>query len=60
MKRGREEIKINLAEKHIVCLQLQDIVVGKTITKAVVNQNPHAFVWFALNPIPMFLYGRSK
>ncbi len=51
---------MNLAEKYIVCHQLQDIVVGKTITKAVVNQNPHSFVWFALEPNQMFCTGEAN
>lgn len=51
---------MNLAEKHIVCRQLHETVVGKTIIKAVVNQNPHSFVWFALNPSQMFCTGDAN
>ncbi|WP_310604429.1 hypothetical protein [Anaerosporobacter sp.] len=45
---------MNLAEKQIISNQLQNAVVGKTITRAIVNQNPHTFVWFALKPSQMF------
>lgn len=51
---------MNLAEKHVICRQLQSTVVGKIITKAVVNQNPHGFVWFALNPSQMFCTGEAN
>ncbi len=45
---------MNLAEKQIISDQLQNTVVEKTIVKAIVNQNPHTFVWFALEPSQMF------
>lgn len=51
---------MNLAEKHIVCRQLQDVAVGKTITKAIVNQNPHTFVWFALDACQMYCTEEAK
>lgn len=51
---------MNLAEKYVVCRQLQDVAVGKTITKAIVNQNPHTFVWFALNASQMFCTGEAN
>lgn len=51
---------MNLAEKHVVCRQLQDVVVGKTITKAIVNQNPHTFVWFALEASQMYCTGEAN
>lgn len=51
---------MNLAEKHVVCRQLQDVAVGKTITKAIVNQNPHTFVWFALDASQMYCTGEAN
>lgn len=45
---------MNLAEEHIICRQLREVAVGKTIKKAVVNQNPHTFVWFALEAGQMY------
>lgn len=51
---------MNLAEKHIVCRQLQDVAVGKTIIKAIVNQNPHTFVWFALDACQMYCTGEAN
>lgn len=45
---------MNLAEVHIFCRQLREVAVGKTIKKAVVNQNPHSFVWFALEADQMY------
>ena len=51
---------MNLAEKYVVCRQLQDAAVGKTITKAIVNQNPHTFVWFALDASQMYCTGEAN
>lgn len=45
---------MNLVVKQIISDQLQNTVVEKTIVKAIVNQNPHTFVWFALEPSQMF------
>lgn len=41
---------MNLSERMIACAQLRETVAGHTVTKAVVNQNPHAFVGFAMEP----------
>ncbi len=41
---------MSLAECQVVSNQLQNTVVGKTIVKTIVNQNPHGFVWFATEP----------
>lgn len=41
---------MSLAENQVISNQLQKTVVGKKIIKAVVNQNLHTFVWFALEP----------
>lgn len=41
---------MSLAENYVISNQFQKTVVGKNIVKAVVNQNPHSFVWFALEP----------
>lgn len=45
-----EECKMSLAENQIISNQLEKVLVGKTITDVIVNQNPHKFVWFALEP----------
>ena len=41
---------MSLVENQVISNQLQNTVVGKTIVKTIVNQNPHAFVWFATEP----------
>lgn len=41
---------MSLAENYVISNQLKDTVVGKTIVKTIVNQNPHTFVWFATEP----------
>ncbi len=38
---------MSLAENQVISNQLQKTVVGKTIVKTIINQNPHSFVWFA-------------
>ena len=48
---------MSLAENQVISNQLQNTVVGKTIIKAVVNQNPHTFVWFATEPKYAFAPG---
>ena len=48
---------MSLAENQVISNQLQNTVVGKTIVKAVVNQNPHSFVWFAIEPKYAFAPG---
>ena len=45
---------MSLAECVITANQLNESVKGKTITKVVANQNPHTFVWFALEPAYAF------
>ena len=45
---------MSLAECVINANQLNESVKGKTITKVVANQNPHTFVWFALEPAYAF------
>jgi hypothetical protein len=42
--------KMSLAESMVYAHQLNETVKGKKIINAVVNQNPHTFVWFALHP----------
>ncbi len=41
---------MNLAYARVLDGQLRESVVGKTIRAVVANQNPHSFVWFALEP----------
>ncbi len=41
---------MSLADNYVLANQLDEKVVGKKIAQAVVNQNPHAFVWFAMKP----------
>ena len=41
---------MSIAENQVIANQLQNAVVGKTIVKTIVNQNPHKFVWFATEP----------
>lgn len=41
---------MSLAESKVCSNQLNETVVGKKIVNVIVNQNPHTFVWFALNP----------
>ena len=41
---------MSIAENQAIANQLQNTVVGKTIVKTIVNQNPHKFVWFATEP----------
>lgn len=41
---------MSLVENMVYSNQLNETVKDKKIIKAFVNQNPHTFVWFALNP----------
>lgn len=41
---------LSLAENTVISNQLKETVVGKRIACAIVNQNPHTFVWFATDP----------
>lgn len=41
---------MNVAYQQVINGQLQETVVGKTIKKVIANQNPHSFVWFAMEP----------
>lgn len=41
---------MSIVENQVISNQLQKSVVGKTIVKTIVNQNPHSFVWFATEP----------
>ena len=45
---------MSLAECVITASQLNETVKNKMITKVVANQNPHTFVWFALEPAYAF------
>jgi len=45
---------MNIATGYVVCRQLDEMVIGKTIRKITANQNPHAFVWFAIDPSRVF------
>lgn len=45
---------MSLAENQVISNQLQSTVIGKTIVKVIVNQNPHTFVWFATEPQYIF------
>jgi len=53
---------MSLAECVITANQLNETVKGKTIAKIIANQNPHTFVWFALEPEYAFCdsYNSSK
>ncbi len=41
---------MSLAECSVISNQLQQTVVGKKIANVIANQNPHTFVWFAMEP----------
>lgn len=41
---------MSLIENQVVANQLAEHTAGKRIEKAIMNQNPHTFVWFALEP----------
>ncbi len=45
---------MSLAECSVISNQLQETVVGKKITNVIPNQNPHTFVWFAIEPKDAF------
>ncbi len=45
---------MSLAENHVISNQLKEVVVGKKIVKVITNQNPHTFVWFAMEPSQAF------
>jgi formamidopyrimidine-DNA glycosylase len=45
---------MSLAENHVISNQLKEVVVGKRIVKVITNQNPHTFVWFAMEPSQAF------
>jgi formamidopyrimidine-DNA glycosylase len=53
---------MSIAECVITANQLNETVKGKIITKVTANQNPHTFVWFALEPAYAFCdsYNSSK
>jgi len=50
---------MNIATAYIVNKQLEESIVGKTICKVTVNQNPHTFVWFATEPARAFTDDRA-
>ena len=41
---------MSYAENRIYAKQIGEAAGGKTITRVIANQNPHSFVWFALDP----------
>jgi len=45
---------MNIATAYVVNKQLEESIVGKTISKVIANQNPHTFVWFAMEPVKAF------
>jgi len=45
---------MSMAECAICANQLNETVKDKIITKVIANQNPHTFVWFALEPAYAF------
>lgn len=51
---------MSFAESIINANQLNEAVKGKKIVNVIVNQNPHKFVWFALEPSFLNLVGGIK
>lgn len=45
---------MNIVTGYVVNKQLENLVVGKTICKVTANQDPHTFVWFAMEPTQAF------
>lgn len=45
---------MSIAECTIYANQLNETVKGNKIIDVIVNQNPHTFVWFALNPVDAY------
>jgi formamidopyrimidine-DNA glycosylase len=45
---------MNIATGYVVNKQLGESIVGKTISKVIAYQNPHTFVWFAMEPARAF------
>ena len=45
---------MNIAAAHVINRQLEESIVGKTISRVTANQNPHTFVWFAMEPSRAF------
>lgn len=45
---------MNITSASITSKQLKDLMVGKQITEVIANQNPHSFVWFAMDPSSAF------
>jgi len=41
---------VNIAMAYVVSKQLEKAIVGKIVKNVVANQNPHTFVWFAMEP----------
>jgi formamidopyrimidine-DNA glycosylase len=41
---------MNIATAYVVNKQLEKSIIGKTISNVMANQNPHTFVWFAMEP----------
>lgn len=58
LKRSKNKLKqgeiMNIATGSVVNKQLEELIVGKTICKVVANQNPHSFVWFAMDTARAF------
>ena len=41
---------MNIAYAYVINKQLHDTIIGKTLKNVIANQNPHTFVWFAMEP----------
>lgn len=50
---------MNIATGYVVSKQLDEVIVGKTVCKVIVNKNPHTFVWFAMEPARAFADDRA-
>ena len=50
---------MNIALAYVINKQLDEMIVGKTIRKVIANQNPHTFVWFAMEPARAFKDDRA-
>jgi formamidopyrimidine-DNA glycosylase len=45
---------MNIAFAYVVKNQLDEAICGKRIVNVIANQNPHAFVWFTMEPSQAF------
>jgi formamidopyrimidine-DNA glycosylase len=51
---SKERGHMNITSAYVIKNQLDDAVCGKRIVNVIANQNPHTFVWFAMEPSQAF------